>query len=870
MRNFTMLSLAAWAPTCLLLAALVGCGGGGGGGSSAGGGSEVGGSPPPAPGPRFTADYVPLASGDRRTWLVSKGAASPVQSHERVGGSAQRAGLQAYEVSDETGEVEYLARTDDGLFAVAGPGSDDLTRAAGLVELMRFGLAAGQSAVLFDRTLSFDVDGDRRVDSVVFRVTFSVLGFEAVSTPTASWPQAARVRTELRSTIALASGGSGTVVSTADEWYVQGIGLVRATTTTQAGSDRPETQSQDIVAWGVGNLRSESVAPRLLTAAPADGSSSQVQPQLVRLDFSEALDPLGLRTQTGVRLLRPDGSVVATTLSLLNGGTAVELMPTETLAEGRYTVQLGSGLVDLANNALGARDLSFSIDRSNPRLQSSQPQQDDQEVPLTGTLAMTFNEDLVALAGQDLYIDVTSVGGGLSFSLRLPATLVGRTLSAPLTTPLPFNRLLQMAPRGSVADRAGNGLPIFDIGVRFRTNTGPLASPQTLVDGTEVFATRLGDIDGDGRADLVFTGVNKADSVPYLGMRPGLAGGGFGAARQLVALGNPFTCAAGDFVLGDFDGDGRADVALACGSFLRVYMQTAPGSFVMERPGWNGGSGFGVGDFNGDGRVDLRLEGVPAGTDIGAMRAWYAITRQASGGWALVATLAQSTTFASSFASTFADIDNDGRPEPVWLRETSDGRRELAWAPRLAVGFGETQTFEVFSGRRATTSLAVGDFDGDGLADVFYAAWLDDVPVVVVQRGLGGGRFASPLALRTEYNPYGMRLGDIDGDGRLDLIVSHASRTVGVYLQTAAGVFEPERVFETTGSEFLSGDSLLLVDVNNDGRNDLVVLGDVLLRRPFDQAWPTSWGEPARAKAQGTAPASRRRPLRQLGVALSQ
>ncbi len=853
MRVSPMAFLVVWAPCWLLLAALVGCGGGGG----TNGGSEGAGSPPPRSGAQqFTADYVPLSSGDRRTWLVSTGSASPVQSHERVGVSAQRAGLQAFEVSDETGAVEYFARTNDGLFAVAGPGSDDLTGAAGLVELMRFGLAAGQSAVLFDRTLSFDVDGDRRVDSVVLRVTFSVVGFEAISTPAASWPQAARVRTELRSTIALASGGSGTVVSTADEWYVQGIGLVRASTTTQAGSDRPETQSQDIVAWGVGNLRSESVAPRLLTAAPVDGSISQVQPQLVRLEFSEALDPIGLRAETGIRLLRPDGSVVATTLSLLNGGTAVELLPSETLGEGRYAVRLGSGLVDLANNALGARDLSFAIDMSNPRLQSSQPQQDDQEVALTGTLSLTFNEDLVAVAGQDLYIDVGSLAGP-PFSLRLPATLVGRTLSAPLTTPLPFNRLLQMAPRGNVADRAGNPLPIVDIGVRFRTITGPLASPQPLVEGTEVLATRLGDIDGDGRADLVFAGFNKADFVPYLGMRPGLAGGGFGAVRQLVALGNPLSCEAREFVLGDFDGDGRVDVALACSSFLRVYMQTAPGSFVMERPGWNGSSGFGVGDFNGDGRVDLILQGVPAGTDVGAMRAWYAIARQASGGWALVATPGQIGTFASSFASTFADIDNDGRPEPVWLHETSDGRKELAWAPRLALGFGTTQTREAFSSRSTTTSLTVGDFDGDGVADVFYAAWLNDVPVVVVQRGLGGGRFASPLTLRTDYDPYGMKLGDIDGDGRLDLIVNHRNRTVGVYLQTTAGIFAPERLFETAAVELFSGDSLLVVDVNNDGRNDLVGLGDVLLRRPYAQAWPAGSTEPGRARALGSAPAAR-------------
>lgn len=836
---------------CSVLSVLAGCGGG----TGASGGAE---------GPRFTSDYFPLATGDRRTWLLATNAGNRVQTHERVGSRGQIAGLEAYEVRDETGGVEYVARTGSGVFVVAGPRSEALTRAAGSVEVLRFGLAAGDSAVTFDRALSFDADGDRRDDSVQLRVTFSVVGFETVSTPAATWTQAARVRTELRTVIALASGGGGTFTSTADEWYVQGMGRVRATTVTQAGGASPQTEFEDLVAWGVGRQRSESVAPRLLSATPADNSSLSSQVPSVRLAFDEVLDPLALEGETGVRLQRSDGSVVPTRLLVLNNGKDLEIQPQDRLAEGSYLVRLGSGLVDLANNALGARDLSFTFDMTNPRLLSSQPSQDSQEAPLSGALSLTFNEDLVPVPGQTLYIEVGGVFGTPA-AQRFPATLTGRTLSTSNSTQLPTNQILRMFPVGSFTDRAGNVLSVADATVTFRTDPGPLARPQPLQVGSVVFGTRLADLNGDGHVDLVFTGAEQSDSIPYLGMRPGQAGGGFGTTRRLVTLGSAQSCEARELALGDFDGDGRLDVALACGPFLRVYMQTVPGSFVMERPGWNGATGFGVGDFNGDGRVELILVGTPPGSDVGSMQAWYAISRSSSGGWTQEATLALGGSFAFPFGATFADIDNDGLPEPVWVRRDFNGRFELAWAPRLAAGFGATQAREIFTGTGFTIGLAVGDFDQDGVADAFISGFPNDGHVVMVVRGLGGGRFASPQTLVSAYSPYGMKLADMDGDGRLDLVVSHEVRTVGIYLQPTAGVFEPEREFETTAVNYINSGSLLVVDVNNDGRPDLVVQGDVLLGRPFAQRWPASGAEPGRSRAQGKPSPVRRSLLRHWG-----
>lgn len=820
------------------LVAACGGGGGGDGGTGTGGGGGSGGT---ASSPVFTADFVPLATGDRRSWRRSIGTQEAGTVDERVGAGIRLGGLDAFELRDSGGGVDYLARTASGLFSVPGPGSDSLSQAAGATELLRFGLAAGESVVTFDRVLSVDVDGDGRTDSVRLQIGVTVVGFEALSTPVASWPQAARVRTEVRSVVALAAAGVATSVFTSEEWYVKGIGRVRAIDTSQVGNLLPETQSEEIVAWGVGPLRSESIAPQLVSVAPADGSSLASTSPRVTLDFSERLDPLALDGDTGLRLVDAQGGTVPTTRSVSNDGLRMELAPVAALADGRYTVRLGAGLVDLANNPLGARDIAFTVDTTLARLVGSQPARDAADAPLTGTLSLSFSEDIVVAAGSTPFIEVVSAVDG-SLVQRLAATVSGPTLSASLATPLPRDRALRMQPVGELSDRAGNAVSVMDATVSFRTDPGPLARAQALVEGSVVFGTRLGDLDGDGREDIVFVGAGAADQLPYLGLRSGLPGGGFGAARLLLGLGPAQTCEARELALGDFDGDGRLDVALACGSFLRVVLQTAPGRFVLERPGWNGATGFGVGDVNGDGRADLVMVGTPPGEDVGSAQAWQVIGRGAGGGWTSLATVPLGADLAFAFGATFADIDNDGRADLVWVRRYFDGRFELAWAPRQAGGFGAVQSRAILTGFGFTAGLAVGDLDGDGIADAFVTGSPVDGYALVVLRGLGGGNFAPARLLPTAFDPFGIRLGDIDGDGRSDLIVNHRSRELGIYLQNPAGALDPERLFETRVGDSYSGGSLLLVDVDGDGRRDLLAQGDVLLRRPFTEAWPAAGG----------------------------
>jgi hypothetical protein len=64
---------------------------------------------------------------------------------------------------------------------------------------------------------------------------------------------------------------------------------------------------------------------------------------------------------------------------------------------------------------------------------------------------------------------------------------------------------------------------------------------------------------------------------------------------------------------------------------------------------------------------------------------------------------------------------------------------------------------------RTPTSIAVGDFDGDGVSDLATANIADNT--VSVLHGNGDGRFAAPMNLVVGSKPVSITSGDFNGDG---------------------------------------------------------------------------------------------------------
>jgi hypothetical protein len=157
----------------------------------------------------------------------------------------------------------------------------------------------------------------------------------------------------------------------------------------------------------------------------------------------------------------------------------------------------------------------------------------------------------------------------------------------------------------------------------------------------------------------------------------------------------------------------------------------------------------------------------------------------------------------------------------VWFYDTSDsdavdGTKTLG-ASTLAQSFG-SPIVTATNGGSLRCSVAVGDFNGDGLLDVAVTNF--SAGTVSVFPGAGNGSFGTPVILTAGSSPYWVVAGDFNGDGKLDLAVSNLdSNDVSVFLGNGDGTFQLQATFDVGSNPM----GLAVGDFNRDGNLDLAV-----------------------------------------------
>jgi uncharacterized repeat protein (TIGR01451 family) len=115
-------------------------------------------------------------------------------------------------------------------------------------------------------------------------------------------------------------------------------------------------------------------------------------------------------------------------------------------------------------------------------------------------------------------------------------------------------------------------------------------------------------------------------------------------------------------------------------------------------------------------------------------------------------------------------------------------------------------------------SVAIGDFNGDGISDLAVANSVSNNVSILL--GTGTGTFGAATSFTVGTNPNSVAIGDFNGDGISDLAVANGlSGNVSILLGTGTGTFGPATNFTAFGNPI----SVAIGDFNGDGISDLAV-----------------------------------------------
>jgi hypothetical protein len=337
---------------------------------------------------------------------------------------------------------------------------------------------------------------------------------------------------------------------------------------------------------------------------------------------------------------------------------------------------------------------------------------------------------------------------------------------------------------------------------------------ESLAIEQRVWALAMADMDGDGRADAVFTGDSGKLSVTYAGedldwdrsVRFDIEDGV--SNRESVRV-------------GDLNGDGRPDVVVMTSETTDLFVQDDSGRLragARLPNATSGADGFDLTDLDGDGLLDLLY--------VSSESEWplrYRFGQPEAG-------------FGPEMRSRFSeirsyqalDLEEDGRTEVVVVGRRSGRATVLSLAePEQEAGSLAVSALRLvrFANMKdaAKRDVVVADLDRDGFPDVIVSE--PSAARLSVYHGAAGGQFLSAVAWPSLLGSSFPRVSDLDDDGLLDIVLGAPDEnSVGRARVDADGRIGFPQTMGAPGGDLLGLD---LGDVSGDGHDEIwVVVGD--------------------------------------------
>lgn len=484
----------------------------------------------------------------------------------------------------------------------------------------------------------------------------------------------------------------------------------------------------------------DATAPSLLQSSPVDGAVDVATASALQLQFSEPLDPATVNAQT-ISI----GGLYAASLSYQVSGSVVTLVPSQPLRRGTAYKVYVNGVKDLSGNAIVPTSFSFVTD----------PGRFGAAVKLP-TAAGDWGQSGAATFGDlngDGRIDVAtglqrydSALLGWAYGIQIVLQQADGSMALGAQMPMPAGCSIGAM---RVADLDGDGRNELIVGggscgVKiFRRDSGGAWAVSSSIAAAVSARLEVADLNGDGRPDLVAFGNDGQQGKLQVWLN--LPGGWslldqqtFGDASIVVA----------DLLVGDLDGDGRPDIVFS-GARLSgdirnsagLLLQASDGHF--SAPQWltagNGSArGMALGDFNGDGRRDIAM--------FSGYGPIFLYLQGADGSLnAAASTLATST--VGAFSLKAVDLDGDGLSDLVY----DSGGNLSVRLQKTDGAFSDEISYPhefLFLGNLPSDVL-VGDLNADGRPDVLInrSTLLIQRPVPVGAQALRGARTVATAGL---------------------------------------------------------------------------------------------------------------------------
>jgi hypothetical protein len=358
------------------------------------------------------------------------------------------------------------------------------------------------------------------------------------------------------------------------------------------------------------------------------------------------------------------------------------------------------------------------------------------------------------------------------------------------------------------------------VSVLTNTTTGITASFATPLElalpGTSHEEAATGDLDGDGKLDFVVTNTFGNNSISAFRNTTTGSTVSFAAKIDLAVVGSPYGVA-----IGDVDGDGKPDIVAVNSttganvvSVLRNISTPGNLSFAskVDLPGGVGPFSISITDLDADGKAEIIVTGQYASSSHLSV-----LKNNSTIGNISFQTPLELANLSAPFNVAVGDLNGDSKPDIV--AAVAGANAVLVKRNTSTPGvLGFSGTTDYFSTGTYPRGVAIADIDGDGRPDV-VAANNQGNTVSVLQNASTSGSisFAGHIDYAVGAYPSIVTCGDLDGDGRADIIAANTSATYVSVLKNIIAANVAPAISSFTPASGVNGTTVTITGTNFSG-----------------------------------------------------